>query len=145
MPDALSVMFYSIGFYLFLKFIDEEKNIHLITFVLFTTLAGLVKPLALNLGIIQFFILLLGKKETLRNIKLWFGWLTVVLIVGSYMYFSYNLYLTFGNTFGVIGGEKKFPTLKGLTVLIHYPKLFLYVCSLGIRGYRLVLFNLSDN
>ncbi|MEP0859810.1 MAG: glycosyltransferase family 39 protein [Ignavibacterium sp.] len=137
MPDALSVMFYSIGFYLFLKFIDEEKNIHLITFVLFTTLAGLVKPLALNLGIIQFFILLLGKKETLRNIKLWFGWLTVVLIVGSYMYFSYNLYLTFGNTFGVIGGEKKFPTLKGLTVLIHYPKLFYMsvVWGLGVTGW----------
>ncbi|AFH50185.1 Dolichyl-phosphate-mannose-protein mannosyltransferase [Ignavibacterium album JCM 16511] len=137
MPDALSVMFYSIGLYTFLKFIEKEENIHLFAFVLFTALAGLVKPLALNLGIIQFFILFLGKKETLKNIKLWFGWLTVVLIVGGYMHFSYNLYLNYGNTFGVIGGEKKFPTLKGLTVLIHYPKLFYMsvVWGLGITGW----------
>lgn len=137
MPDALSIMFYSLGLYSFLKFLDNKKNTQFIYFVLFTALAGLVKPLALNLGIIQFFIVLLGKRELLKNIKIWLGWLIIVLIVGSYMYFSYNLYLEYGNTFGVIGGEKKFPTLYGLTVLIHYPKLFYMsvVWGLGITGW----------
>ncbi|WP_337873193.1 glycosyltransferase family 39 protein [Ignavibacterium sp.] len=137
MPDALSVMFYSIGLYTFIKFSDSKKITHLILSVVFTSLAGLVKPLAMHLGIIQFFILLLGKREMLKDIKVWLGWLITVLIVGSYMYFSYNLYLKYGNTFGVIGGEKKFPTLQGLTVLIHYPKLFYMsvVWGLGITGW----------
>lgn len=137
MPDALSIMFYSIGLYSFIKYVDQKKQIHLLSFITFTALAGLVKPLALNLGIIQFFIILLGRRGLLRDIRIWIGWIIVVLIVGSYMYFSYNLYLKYGNTFGVIGGEKKFPTLKGLTVFIHYPKLFYMsvVWGLGITGW----------
>lgn len=137
MPDALSIMFYSIGFYSFIKFVYEQKNMNLFYTLLFTSLAGLVKPLALNLGIIQFFILFLGKREMLKNFKVWFAWIIIVLIIGGYMYFSYNLYLKYGNTFGVIGGEKKFPTLHGLTVLIHYPKLFYMsvVWGLGITGW----------
>uniref|UniRef100_A0A7V3E6N1 Glycosyltransferase RgtA/B/C/D-like domain-containing protein n=1 Tax=Ignavibacterium album TaxID=591197 RepID=A0A7V3E6N1_9BACT len=137
MPDALSIMCYSIGLYTFIKFTDTQKLKFLILFIIFTALAGLVKPLALNLGIIQFFIILLGKRELLKDIRIWIGWILVVLIVGSYMYFSYNLYLKYGNTFGVIGGEKKFPTLQGLTVFIHYPKLFYMsvVWGLGITGW----------
>ncbi|GIU70332.1 MAG: hypothetical protein KatS3mg002_1568 [Candidatus Woesearchaeota archaeon] len=115
----------------------KKKNINLFYTILFTSLAGLVKPLALNLGIIQFFILFLGKREMLKNLKVWLAWIFIVLIVGGYMYFSYKLYLEYGNTFGVIGGEKKFPTLHGLTVLIHYPKLFYMsvVWGLGITGW----------
>ncbi len=137
MPDALSIMFYSIGLYSFIKYIDQKSQTYLISFIIFTALAGLVKPLALNLGIIQFFILLLGRRESLKDFKVWLGWFVIVIIVGSYMYFSYNLYLKYGNTFGVIGGEKKFPTLHGLTVLIHYPKLFYMtvVWGLGITGW----------
>lgn len=137
MPDSLSIMFYSMGLYFYLRFIDSRDNFSLFSFIVFTSLAGLVKPLALNLGIIQFFILFLGKRELLKSFKVWFAWLTVVLIVGLYMFHSYNLYLTYGNTFGVIGGEKKFPTLRGLTVLIHYPKLFYMsvVWGLGLTGW----------
>ncbi|MFN3874147.1 MAG: ArnT family glycosyltransferase, partial [Ignavibacterium sp.] len=137
MPDALSIMFYSIGLYSFIKYIDQKSQTYLISFIIFTALAGLVKPLALNLGIIQFFILLLGRRESLKDFKVWLGWFVIVIIVGSYMYFSYNLYLKYGNTFGVIGGEKKFPTLHGLTVLIHYPKLFYMsvVWGLGLTGW----------
>ncbi|GMU95630.1 ArnT family glycosyltransferase [Ignavibacterium album] len=137
MPDALSIMFYSIGLYSFIRYTDEKNRIHLLSFIVFTAFAGLVKPLALNLGIIQFFIILLGRKELLKDYKIWIGWLLIVGIVGGYMFFSYNLFLKYGNTFGVIGGEKKFPTLHGLTVLIHYPKLFYMsvVWGLGITGW----------
>ncbi len=137
MPDSLSVMFYSIGLFTFIKFIDSDKISDLILSALFTSLAGLVKPLALHLGIIQFFIILFAKREKLKDFKVWAGWLFIVLIVGSYMFFSYHLYLKYGNTFGVIGGEKKFPTIHGLTVLIHYPKLFYMsvVWGLGVTGW----------
>lgn len=137
MPDALSIMFYSIGLFNFIKYTETKQFQYLILSICTTALAGLVKPLALNLGIIQFFIILLGKRELLKDFKIWLGWIIVVLIVGSYMYFAYNLYLKYGNTFGVIGGEKKFPTLQGLTVFIHYPKLFYMsvVWGLGITGW----------
>ena len=132
MPDALSIMFYSLGLFYFIKFFNAEKNKDYIPFIIFTTLAALVKPLALNLGIIHFFIVLLGKKDLLKSAKIWIAWLIIIIIVASYMYFSYTLYLKYGNTFGVIGGEKKFPTLKGLTVLIHYPKLFYMTVLWGL-------------
>jgi len=132
MPDSLSIMFYSLGLFYFLKFFNAGKNNNYILFIVFTALAALVKPLALNLGIIQFFIVLFGKKELLKSAKIWIAWLVIVTIVASYMYFSYTLYLNYGNTFGVIGGEKKFPTLKGLTVLIHYPKLLYMTVLWGL-------------
>ena len=53
------------------------------------------------------------------------------------MAFSYSLYLDYGNTFGIVGGESKFPTLHGLTQPVHYAKLVYMtvqwgLCPLGV-------------
>jgi hypothetical protein len=123
MPDSLCILFYSLGLFTFLKFLSDQKTGTLIFVVLFSTLAALIKPLALNLGIIQFTMIYLCHRHLLKSPKIWAAWLTIVAVVAAYMAYSYHLYLTYGNTFGVLGGDSKFPTLHGLTVWIHYPKL----------------------
>ena len=137
MPDSLSIMFYSVGLYYFLRFINNQNNNNIIAFIIFTILGSLIKPLVLSLGITQFLIIYLGHKQILKSWKLWFAWILILFVVGTYMIFSYNLYLTYGNSFGVIGGDKKFPTLHGLTVFIHYPKLLymIFVWGLGPIGF----------
>jgi hypothetical protein len=131
-PDSLSILFYSLGLYSFIRYTKEQKYIYLILTVLATSLAGLVKPLALNLGIIQFLLLLFNNRFMLRKFQVWIAWLVILIIVGSYMYFSYNLYLKYGNTFGVIGGDQKFPTLKGLMHWLHYLKLIYMTVLWGL-------------
>lgn len=132
MPDALCILFYSSGLYFFLKFLDDRKNISLILFILFTTLAALIKPLALNLGIIQFFILVFGYRQLLKSPKIWAAWILIVVITLSYLLFSNGLFKEYGNTFGVLGGDSKFPTVKGLLVPIHYAKLFYMTILWGL-------------
>lgn len=131
-PDSLSILFYSVGFYYFIRFTKEEKNSVLIISAIATSLAGLIKPLSLNLGIVQFLILFLSNRNLLKRVSVWISWLLILIIVGSYLFFSYNLYIQYGNTFGVIGGDQKFPTIKGLLVPIHYLKLIYMIVLWGL-------------
>ena len=145
MPDSLSIMFYSMGLYYFLNFLENESKSNLILFVFFTAFSGLVKPLALSLGIIQFLIIFFLHRKFLKSLKSWGAWIIILIIVITYMIFSYNLYLKYGNTFGVIGGDKKFPTLHGLLVPIHYLKLIymIFVWGLGPIGFFSLFFLLA--
>ncbi len=139
-PDSLCILFYTIAFFAFIKYLDNQKNSLLVLWILFSILAGLIKPLALNIGIIQFFLILFLKRNLLKSIKVWLGWFIIIGAVGSYLIFSYNLYLKYGNTFGVLGGDSKFPTIKGLTVLIHYPKLLYMMVLWGVGPIGLLAF-----
>lgn len=139
-PDSLCIMFYSLALFTFLKYIDNQSYKLLFLWVFFSILAALIKPLALNVGIVQFFIIVFLHRHLLKSIKLWAGWSVIVTVTASYLIFSYNLYLEYGNTFGVIGGDSKFPTLKGLTVLIHYPKLAYMTVLWGIGPIGLLAF-----
>ena len=142
MPDSLSIMFYSSGFYFFLRYLENHKKMDYLLFTVSTILSSLIKPLALSLGIIQFLIIYFGKREILKSWKIWISWVMILITVVTYMIFSYNLFLHYGNSFGVIGGDQKFPTLHGLTVLIHYPKLLymIFVWGLGPAGFASLLY-----
>lgn len=131
-PDSLCLLFYSLSLFTFLKYLSDNKDKFLWLTVLFTIIAGLVKPMALSIGIIQFLLVLFLNRSMLKSIKLWIGWLLVIVFVGSYLLFSYNLYLDYGNTFGVLGGDSKFPTLNGLLVPIHYAKLLYMIVLWGL-------------
>lgn len=142
MPDGLSIMFYSMGFYFFLRYLKYDKNKDYLLFTISTILSSLIKPLALSLGIIQFLIIYFGKRKILKYWKIWISWVIILITAGTYMIFSYNLFLHYGNSFGVIGGDQKFPTLHGLTVLIHYPKLLymIFVWGLGPAGFASIIY-----
>ncbi|MBD3419296.1 MAG: phospholipid carrier-dependent glycosyltransferase [Chitinivibrionales bacterium] len=138
MPDSLCILFYTLGLYAFFKYVSEKRNIWLVLCVAFSTLAGLVKPLALNIGIIQFLVLAAGHRGLLKSWKIWVSWLIIVTVVGLYMAFSYTLYLNYGNTFGVIGGESKFPSLQGLLYFMHYPKLAYMTAVWGLGPFGVI-------
>lgn len=139
-PDSLCILFYSLALFTFLKYLSDQKNSFFVLWILFSVLAALIKPLALNIGIIQFFIILFLHRHLLKSLKIWAAWLIIIAITGSYLIFSYNLYLKYGNTFGVLGGDSKFPTLKGLSVLINYPKLLYMMVLWGVGPIGLLSF-----
>ncbi|QQS35338.1 MAG: glycosyltransferase family 39 protein [Ignavibacteriales bacterium] len=136
MPDAMCILFYVIGFYFFVKFLDDKSNSSMLLFVLFSILSALIKPMALNLGIIQFFIVLFGYRQLLKSPKLWLSWLSIVAVTTVYLLFSNSLYQQYGNTFGVLSGDSKFPTLKGLMQPVQYAKIIYLsvVWGLGVLG-----------
>lgn len=139
-PDSLCVLFYVLGLYYFLRFLEDQKISYLAAWAIFSTLAALIKPLALNIGIIQFFVILFMYRKLFRSFRLWAGWSFILIVTIAYLLFSYGLFLKYGNTFGVLGGDSKFPTLKGLTVIIHYPKLLYMTIIWGLGPIGLLAF-----
>jgi len=131
-PDALCFLFYAAGFFTFLKYIQETKISFLIWSTIFTVFAGLIKPTALNLCAVQFFIIIFKDSKQLRNPGVWLSWFIATGIVSLYLMHGYALYLTYGNTFGVIGGDSKFATVQSLVSPILYLKLFYMTVAWGI-------------
>jgi len=124
MPDGLCGLFYVLGLSAFLDYRDEGKASDLALAMLGTLASALVKPYALQLGIAQFMILAFSKRERLRSPFVWIGWTLVLGLVAAHLWYAHSLYLTYGNTFGVIaGGDTKFPGLKQLQVRFIYEQL----------------------
>ena len=137
MPDTLSFMFYTLGLFSFLNYTRTCKSQDMLYAVLSTSAAALVKPPALHLGIIQFLILLLTNAKLLRKKIVWCGWIAILTIITLYLLHGRNLYLTYGNTFGILsGGDSKFPGLQHLVMPWLYVKLaFVSVLwGIGIFG-----------
>ena len=131
-PDALCFLFYAAGFFTFLKYMQETKISFLVWSTIFAVFAGLIKPTALNLCAIQFLIIIFKDSKQLRNPRVWCSWFITIGIVALYLAHGYTLYLTYGNTFGVVGGDSKFPTLQSLLNPVLYLKLFYMTMIWGI-------------
>ncbi len=116
-PDALAFLAYVAGFWTFLAWLDDShaRVRYLLAATLFTSLAALIKPPALHLGIIEFLLVMLLKPMRLRQSNIWFAWLVILLVVGAFLYHAAQLHFIYGNTFGVLsGGDSKFPKLHHL-------------------------------
>ena len=114
-PDALSLMFYMAGLAAFLRYADSGSNPALLMTVVMTTMAALIKPNALNLGIFQFGLLALTQRERLFGWRPWLAWTTILVLVAAYYLHARQLYLDYGNTFGIAsGGDSKFPHIADL-------------------------------
>ena len=114
-PDGMSVLLFCMALYFFLDYFDEQSTRSIILSTLCLTFASLVKPAALQLGLFQFFLVCWARPALLRDPRLWLSWITVVGCVAFYMGYAYQLFVDYGNTFGVIGGESKFPTIEAIT------------------------------
>ena len=113
MPEPAVMFFYMTGLYLFVRWLDTPKLSWLLLAGASTALAILVKPTSIHLG---FVILALVMEKYgwrfIRNPHLWLFAL-ISLLPGVLWYLhARNLYLTYGNTFGIIsGGDSKFDNL----------------------------------
>lgn len=113
MPEPTALFFYISALFLFHKWIAQEKLSLLILAALSTSLAILVKPTTIHIGLIFMFMLLY--KYRLRAFAKWRVWLfaIITLLPGILWYLhARDLYLEYGNTFGIIsGGDDKFNNL----------------------------------
>lgn len=131
-PDALCFMLYTAGLAFFLRYIENQQRTILLCATLFTAFSGLIKPTALHLCLIQFVIALLKSPQQLRSLRLWLSWFFTIFVVAIYLAHSYCLYLEYGNTFGIIGGDSKFPSIQSLCNPFLYAKLMYMSLAWGI-------------
>lgn len=110
MPEATMFFFYVSALYLFHRWLDDQRLLTLLLAGVSTALAILIKPTSIHIGLV--FLLLLLERYRLRAFTKWPIWLfaLISLLPGGLWYLhARNLYLEYGNTFGVIsGGDSKF-------------------------------------
>jgi 4-amino-4-deoxy-L-arabinose transferase-like glycosyltransferase len=115
-PDTLSFLAFTAGFGYFLEFLEREGRGPLVAAMAWTAVAALVKPTTLQLGVVQFMLVLVTRPGLLRRLDLWLGWLAVLALLGLFLLHASSLYHLYGNTFGTVsGGDLKFPALRHLT------------------------------
>ncbi len=114
-PDALGFLFYVLGFWAFLDYLEAGARGRLILAAGFTALAALIKPTALSLGIFQFLAVVRLRRDLLRRPGVWVAWGVVLLAVGLLFLNGQAIRREYGNTFGIgFSGDSKFPTLRVL-------------------------------
>lgn len=114
MPEATTMTAYLGSLLLFDRWLTDHRWSTALSCGAVTALAGLLKPTALNVGIL-FVILLLVRRESRRLLSGQAVALAVIALVpvGAWLWHGAALHAEFGNTFGVIsGGDNKFGGLK---------------------------------
>ena len=103
MPEATVIFFYLAALYLFDQWLPNQRLSTLLLAGLCTAMAILVKPTSIHIGLI--FLLLLWVRFRWRLFVTWQVWLfgAISLIPGILWYLhARDLFLQYGNTFGVI-------------------------------------------
>jgi hypothetical protein len=110
MPEAAVMCFYVAALYFFQRWLDEERRLTLWLAAGSTALAILVKPTSIHIGLI--FAWLALARFGWPVVKRWPVWIAglIALLPGAAWYLhARNLYLRYGNTFGILsGGDSKF-------------------------------------
>ena len=113
MPEATVMCFYLGGLYFFTRWLREQRPAWLFLASISTALAILVKPTAIHIGLL--FLLLAVKqlgRGVFKNGRIWLAALFCLLPVVLYYWHARNVYLEYGNTFGILsGGDSKFGNL----------------------------------
>ena len=123
MPEATMMCFYLGGLFFFIKWLDKRRFFFLLLACLCTSIAILVKPSAIHIGLL--FVLLaiynFGYKSLLRDWKIWLAMVLCLFPVVLYYMHAHNLYIEYGNTFGVLfGGDSKFGNFSYWSSLRFY-------------------------
>lgn len=127
MPEPTMLFFYIAALFLFNEWLSRQKLWLLWLAAASTAMAILIKPTAIHMGII--FLLLLFQQygwQLVKKPQLWvFALISLVPGVLWYLH-ARDLYLTYGNTFGVLsGGDNKFDNLRYWTSPSFYESLLL--------------------
>ena len=132
-PDALCFFFYAASMYHFSRFVENGCHTGLVVSFIFSTLAVLVKPPALHLGIVQFIWVAIASPRRLRSVALWLSWGGILAILAAYYLHANQLYVTYGNTFGIgVGGDSKFPAWADLVDPKNYYRITRASLSWGL-------------
>lgn len=115
-PDALCLAFGLSGMVAFVDFLAGGRWRDLALATVLLALAGLEKPLALQLGLLAFGWSVVLAPRRLREGRTWLAYVAIAGIVALWLWHGYRLWQTTGLSFGVIGGDdSKFPGAQVLT------------------------------
>lgn len=114
MPEPTVLFFYIAALGLFVHWLHNDRSTFLLLAALSTAIAILVKPTSVHIGFV--FLMLVFEKHGFRffrDPRLWL-FAVISLLPGILWYLhARNLYLDYGNTFGIIsGGDSKFDNLN---------------------------------
>jgi len=114
-PESLQVLLFVVAWGAFLRFESREEPRWLLLFAVAGAAAMLVKPSAAQIGIASFVLLAWRSRRLLGSRWVWIAWAAMVVLLGAHLVFARGIYLTYGNTFGVLsGGDSKLPKLEHL-------------------------------
>lgn len=114
-PESLCLLLFVIAWFALLNYMGTGRVVSLVVYAVSGALAMLVKPSAGQLGIASFVLLLLQSPELLRKKEIWIAWSFMVVVFTLHLLHARDLYIEYGNTFGVLsGGESKVPRLSHL-------------------------------
>ena len=102
MPEALLMLSIISGVYFFLRWLDNERNADYFLSILFITLASLIKPPSLYMGLpLGYLAWCKYRNKLLVHWKLW--GLGITLFLGLFLWYSHahHIYLKSGLTFGI--------------------------------------------
>ena len=112
MPEATVLAFYLLAIYAFCRWLEEDRWVWLAATAAAASVAGLVKPTSLHLGVVLLAWLVIVARNRLRRPSVYLAAVLALVAPALWLWHAHGLYTTYGNTFGVIsGGDDKFGNL----------------------------------
>jgi 4-amino-4-deoxy-L-arabinose transferase-like glycosyltransferase len=140
MPEATVMFFYIAAIWFYMNWLSDSKTAMLFLASICVLLAALVKPTSVHIGLV-FALLALQKwgATILKRKEIWIAIVVILLPAGLWYWHARNLFLEYGNTFGLLsGGDSKF----GNVAIWSSPHFYLSLLRLDAKwvlGYGLVL------
>ncbi|WP_433505487.1 ArnT family glycosyltransferase [Pseudonocardia halophobica] len=112
MPEATVLFFTILALLLFCRWLQEDRLALLVGAGAAASVAGLVKPTSLHVGIVLLVWVLIADRSRLRRPALYVVGVAALVAPVLWLRHASSLYREYGNTFGVIsGGDNKFGNL----------------------------------
>lgn len=141
MPDATSLAFTAIAMLAFTRQLGSGSPAALLVAVASLALAGLQKPLALQVGIVWFGWAALLVKRRLLDPRLWLGFAATMGIVTVWLVHGAHIHAETNLTFGVVsGGDTKFPDLPHLVSIPTWVELLRTTATFGCSVFGMLAF-----
>jgi hypothetical protein len=126
MPEATVFCFYLAALYFFQRWLDENVRRDLWCAGLATATAILVKPTSIQVGLVFLMLLFLRERwRFLARSEIW-GFALICVLPGLAWYWhAREIYLAYGNTFGILsGGDSKLGSLRDWLSISFYRSVF---------------------
>lgn len=112
MPDATALAFTVVALLFFCRWLAEDRGVLLAAAAAATSMAALVKPTALNVGLIMALWLLSTHRDRFRRPSIYVAGVAALVLPALWLRHAARLHAVYGNTFGVLsGGDSKWGSI----------------------------------
>jgi hypothetical protein len=112
MPEATVLAFYLLALLAFCRWLREDRGVFLAGAAAATSMAALVKPTSLHIGLVMGLWMLISARSRLRRPSVYLAGLAALAAPVAWLWHAARLHAQYGNTFGVIsGGDSKWGSI----------------------------------